>query len=100
MAVGDMVADNQSVASGAYLDIAPSGSQEYMIHNIYTEAEVSLHWYDGTNNIQFTPATAAGISQWIALMPPIHCKAGHRLRIKNENAGSKRIGYDGVLGHT
>jgi hypothetical protein len=92
MAVGDVVADIQSVAAGAYLDIQPSAGVEWVIHNIYHESDVELHRYDGTNDLTFDTDTGAGVYAKYAF----HCNNTNRIRVKNTNTAAKLIGYDGV----
>lgn len=96
MAVGDVCKGLQSVATGSYLDIQPSGTVEWVIHNIYHEAEVELYLYDGSNNLLFDSDDQVGVFARYAY----HCTNGQRVRVKNTNASSKLIGYDGIVTHT
>jgi hypothetical protein len=92
MAVGDVVADIQSIAAGAYLDIQPSAGVEWVIHNVYHEFDVELHRYDGTNDLTFDTDTGAGVYAKYAF----HCNNTDRIRVKNTNVAAKLIGYCGV----
>ena len=53
MAVGDVVSDNQSIVSAGYLPIQLASGIEWVINNIYYEADVTIEIYDGTNSIVF-----------------------------------------------
>jgi hypothetical protein len=92
MAVGDVVADIQSIAAAAYLDIQPSAGVEWVIHNIYHEHDIELSKYDGTNSLAFDTETGPGIHAKYAF----HCNNMDRVRVKNTNVSARLIGYDGV----
>lgn len=92
MAVGDGKFDIQSIATGARLDIQPAGSEEWIIQNIYHEAEVSLEFYDGTDNLNFYSSSGKG-----NIPCSFRVSNGTRIRVLNDNAGSKLIGYDAVV---
>lgn len=95
MALRDTRSEITSIAAGAYMDILPTGTEEWVIHNIYHEAEAALYYYDGTNNLLIDTDAAGGA--WLGYA--FHCNATHRIRVKNNNVGAKLIGYDGVLTH-
>jgi hypothetical protein len=92
VAVGDVVADIQTVASGAYLDIQPGSGVEWVIHNVYHEHDVEIHRYDGTNDINFVTEKGAGLFSYFNF----HCNNTDRIRVKNLNTSARLIGYDGV----
>lgn len=95
MAVGDVTNQITLVATGAYLDIQPSTGVEWVIHNIYHEADVELYYHDTENsyNLLFATDTAGGVFADFFF----HCTNEHRIRVKNTNASSKLIAYDGVI---
>lgn len=95
MALRDTRSQITSIAAGSYLDILPTGTEEWVIHNITHEAEAALYFYDGANNLLVDTDTAGG--GWLGYN--FHCTAGHYYRVKNNNAGAKLIGYDGILSH-
>ena len=97
MAVGDITQGNSSISAGAYLSIQPASTAEWVIHNLYHEAEISLSWYDGANDI---PCSAVLAGPGIETNLQAHVGNAKYLRVKNENSGAKRIGYDGVITHT
>jgi hypothetical protein len=92
MAVGDAVVNNSSIAAAAFLDIQPGSGVEWWVHNIHHEANIEVSWYDGTNTITTEAYTGAG-------RRPMGVKVTNsiRLRIKNTDAATKRIGYDAVV---
>jgi len=92
MAIGDVVADIQSIAASAYLDIQPSAGVETVIHNIYHEHDIELSRYDGANSLAFDTDTGAGVYAKYAF----HCNETDRIRVKNTNVSARLIGYDGV----
>ncbi len=93
MAVGDVVSDIQSIASGSYLDIRPGAGAEWVIHNVYHEDAVQISFYDGVNEITFDLDTGAGSWRWEEL----HCNNTRRYRVKNNAGVAKLIGYDGIV---
>jgi len=92
MAIGDMYADIQSIASGSYLDIQPSAGSEAVVHNIYHEASIEIYRYDGSNDLLCASASGSGVFAYYAF----HVGNTDRIRVKNLDAASKLIGYDGV----
>jgi hypothetical protein len=92
MAVGDAVVNNSSVATTAFLDIVPGAGVEWFVHQIMHEAEVEIYWYDGTNDILIATPTGANYENM-----QTRVTSSIRLRVKNVNAGTKRIGYSAVV---
>ncbi|MCD6148461.1 hypothetical protein J7J18_03755 [bacterium] len=93
MAVGDVKSDLQSVAASNYLDIRPPSGEEWVIHNIYHEYDVSLVFTDGTNELTFDSDTGAGVYAKYAF----HVTNSLWIRVYNsDTANARLIGYDGV----
>ena len=95
-ATGDVRSDLQAITTGARLAIKPVGTEEWVIHNVYHEADIELHFTDGTTDILFDIETVAGDID----NRQFHVNATRWIEVKNTNAGTKKIGYDGVLTHT
>ena len=93
MAVGDTVAGISSITAAATITIKPGSGAEWIIHNIYHEAEVEIYIVEGSNELLFDDAAAKG--SWSAYF--FHLTNTHYLKVKNTNAGSKLIGYDGIV---
>lgn len=93
MAKGDTVASISSVAAAAVKTVQPGAGIEWIIHNVYHEAEVELYVVEGANKLLFDDAAAKG--SWSAYF--IHLTNTHYLEVKNTNAGAKLIGYDGIV---
>lgn len=97
MAVGDVAKNLQSIAAGEYLDIQPSGTAEWVIHNIYHDYDVAIEVYDGSNSLIFDTDVGAGVYAKYAF----HCTNVQRIRVKNTHvSAAKLIGYDGIVTHT
>jgi hypothetical protein len=92
MAVGDVKSNLQSIAAGAFLAIQPSSTEEWVIHNIYHEHDVELHFYDGTNSLAFDTDAGAGVYAKYAF----HVTNSRYIRVKNTNTSARLIGYCGV----
>ena len=94
MAKGDVVSDVQSISAAAYLDIRPSGTANWKIHNIYHEDEISIQFYDGTNTCEFVAnETGRGVYAYYAF----GVDNTNRIRVQNEAGTAKCIGYDGII---
>ncbi len=94
MAQGDVVQEISSIAAGSYLDLQPSGTIEWVIHNIYHENDITVEYYDGSNSLVFQTEVGAGVIGFCNF----HCTNGHRIRVKNAHASAaKLIGYDGIV---
>lgn len=93
MAVGDVKSDLQSITTGARLDINPAAGEEWVVHNIYHEDSITLEFYDGTDTIAFDSQTGRGVYAKYQF----HVKnAAERIRVLNDAATTKKIGYDAV----
>jgi hypothetical protein len=92
MAVGDVKSDLQSIAASAFLAIQPGTTEEWVIHNIYHEHDVELHFYNGTNSLAFDTDAGAGVYAKYAF----HVTNSRYIRVKNTNTSARLIGYDGV----
>lgn len=91
MPIGDVVSDIQTITTGAFLSIQPGAGIEIILHNIGHQAGVELYFYDGTNSILIDADTAAG--SWMSIF--LHCTNTKYYRVKNTDAASKLISYDG-----
>jgi hypothetical protein len=96
LAVGDTINGITSVAAGAYLDLQPTGTVAWVIHNIYHGSDIQLEYYDGTNSCIFDTDAGSGVYGKFAF----HCTNGIRIRVKNTTGGAILIGYDGIVTHT
>ena len=93
MATGDLVGSVELIGAGAILTIQPPGAEEWIVHNIYHEAEVELIVAEGSYTLLFASSSEKG--SWSAYF--FHLKNAHWMRVKNTNAASKLIGYDGII---
>lgn len=93
MAVGDAVQGLSSIATVAYASLQPASGIEWIIHNIYYEADVTIEVYNGTSALVFATKGSGGALNF----HDFHCTNTIYIRVKNTNAASKLIGYDGVV---
>ena len=93
MALGDVISATASLGTGTLCSIQPGEGVEWLIHNIGHEAEAELYFYDGANSILMDSDTAGGA--WIGLF--LHCTNSKYYQIKNTNAETKLVSYDGVV---
>lgn len=93
MAVGDVVADIQSITAAARIDIQPGAGVEWVINNIYHEDDITIERFDGTNVIAFEVVKGAGVYA----KHNFRVNNTDRIRVQNNHASvAKLIGYDGV----
>ena len=94
MAKGDAVGDIVTIDAGGTCDIKPSGSVEWIIHNIYYEYDVEMYICDGTGELKFFEDVGYGCLNNLH----IHVKADYFIRIKNlDTANARKIAYDGIV---
>lgn len=93
-AVGDAVADCQSIAAAASLSAQPGAGVEWIIHNLYFEYNVQIIRTDGTD----TAATVELIGPDWQNFLAIHVTNGNYIQFKNTHgATAKVICYDGII---
>ncbi len=90
-AIGDVFSDIQSIENDAYLDIRPGEDEEAIVNNIYFEDDVTITFYDGTNEVDFDSATGAGIYSRFGF----DITYTNRIRVKNTGGEAHPIGYSG-----
>jgi len=93
MAIGDTVSSMSSVNAAAVKTIQPGAGVEWIVHNIYHEAEAELKVVEGSNHLLFE--ASGGKGSWSAYF--FHVTNTHYLEVKNTNAASKLISYDGIV---
>lgn len=93
MAKGDVVAGMSNLTAGAKLSIQPGSGLEWIIHNIYHAADAELYIVEGSNELLFASSGAKG--SWSAYF--LHLTDTHYLKVKNTNAASKLVSYDGIV---
>lgn len=93
MAIGQAVINSSSIAAGASLSIQPSGSAEWVIHNILVPEDVAieLYYYNGTTDtlIETTSGSYFDVH--------FHVINARYYKVKNVSAETIIIGYDGVI---
>lgn len=93
-AVGDIVsAYSNDLADDGTLDIKPTGTVEWVIHNIYAEGEAELYWNNGTQSFLFATITGGGWYNGLFS----HVNATNYITVKNIAGSAKDFGYDGVI---
>lgn len=95
MALRDVRAGDEDVLTTARLSIKPTGTEEWAIHNIYFEAECEFYRMTSGTELLFHTETAAGV----LACHDFHVNATHYIEVKNTNAATKTLAYDGVLTH-
>jgi hypothetical protein len=93
MTIGDTVASVSSVNAAASKTIQPGAGIEWIIHNIYHDADVELRIVEGANKLLFDSSAVKG--SWSGHF--FHLTNTNFLEVKNTNAGAKLVGYDGIV---
>lgn len=93
MAKGDVVDNITPVPTGDFMLVQPGAGKEWAVHNIYHEAEAELYIVEGTYELFFDTSGARG--SWSAYF--FHLTNTHYFKVKNTNAASKLMGYDGIV---
>ena len=89
-----MVGDVDQIAAGEYLEVKPSDTEEWVIHNIYREAAITIRIYKDDTDFLDIPVTGAGMLSYFA----IHVNATQYVRLVNDHAtDTLPIAWDGVL---
>lgn len=93
MAVGNLIKGTSSIAASGTYDIKPTGTDEWVIHNVYYNNQLKLSMTDGTNVVDFDSDTGQGARMGMTT----HVSSTYWLRITNTNAsGTLLIAYDGM----
>jgi flagellar hook assembly protein FlgD len=101
--VGDQIDDLQlTVANNAFLDTLSvlSGTQEAIVQNVFASGQISITWYDGTNEFIYETSPSGSAAAYLNMTWRSSKNSGRRIRVKNVSGGSISIGWSGVLSHT
>ena len=93
MTVGDQASAIETVADNASMTIQPSGTSEYVIHNIYvpTTANIELYRTNGTLSV-FADNNTGSLFNFF-----FHASNTQYIMIKNVSGGEIQIAYDGTV---
>lgn len=94
MAVGDTVVNFSTIAAAAASTIQPVGTIEWVVHNIYCSPTTSAELYlsDGSVDLLIDSNTTGG---WLDYH--FHVSNARYLKVKNNSASSRSIGFDGII---
>lgn len=93
MAVGDVVKGFSSIAAGSYLDVLPTGTEQWVIHNYRFEGPVEFYiTTNGTDLFKYETVSASGA--WEGLCD--HVTSDYYIKIKNTDSVTRKITYDGI----
>jgi hypothetical protein len=93
MAVGNAVTLNDSLTGSGILIITPSGSTEWIIHNVAVTGAATLQTYDGTNTVVLYNMAAG---QWLSNLQ-IHVNATTYLQLVDTSGNTNLVHYDGIV---
>lgn len=100
MAVGDVRSGIISVAGSGSLAILPTGTEEWVIHNIYHQKDIGLYLSGSTSgatgSFWFDNDAGGGIYARFSF----HVNSSVYLSVMNSGSTASLIGYDGILTHT
>jgi len=90
---GSIQSNIASVDAGDYLTIQPAADNEWGIQTIYHEDDIIIWFGTGATWIEVDTVTGGGIYARYLFM----CTNGHYIRIENNTAAAKLIGYTGTV---
>ena len=91
MAVGDVVSDIQSVADDAALEIRPSGSDQWVIHNIIHQDDIEIFYVKGTDELPFAESVGKGVYAYYTF----EVNNTVYIKVYNRSGATNLIGYTG-----
>ena len=94
MAVGDPITTITSISDGASLDIRPSGTETWLVTNIYLPdgiTGVDVKITDGTNAIKIDSPSGSLLTFNFYITNAVY------IQVVNNSGGSIVVGYDGVV---
>ena len=89
----EVVSDVDQIAAGASLQVKPTGTEQWVIHNIWREADITLRFYKDATDFIDVSFTGAGLLAYYS----IHVTATLWLEIVNDDLAEQPIAYDGVV---
>ncbi len=92
VSVGQTVSNLESILTTAYQTIQPSGTEEWTINTIYHEGSVELYRVSSLGECKID--ADGGYGWWGKC--GIRVTNAQYIKIKNVEATTKKIGYDGV----
>lgn len=96
MAVGDVKSGIATLSAGGVLDIKPPVGEEWIIHNLYYDAngfKMEFIMTNGTIDIPFDNDNSIGARMGMVT----HVTNSYYLKVRNSSAGAvMKIAYDGI----
>ena len=92
-ALRDVVSFVDVIAAGEYLEVLPTDTAEWVIHNIWHEDDITLRFYKDDTDYVDVSFTGAGLLAYYS----IHVTATISLRIIDASGAGQRMGCDGVI---
>lgn len=94
MAASDAVVGSFQIAlNGAAVDIRPSTTQQWIIHNLYYSGACKYSIVDSGGTILIDSDTGSGAR----LGTVFHLTNSHYLRVENTGTGTLTFSYDGLV---
>lgn len=93
MAVGDQAGTIETVTNNASLTIRPSGTEEWVIHNIFAPTTANIEFYKHGSSLSVLADSNTG--SFFNFF--FHASNASYITIKNVSGASIEIGYDGTV---
>ncbi len=101
MAVGDTIASTIIATMSGYLNMQPSGTEQWVIHNIGHQSDAELYINDNLTSSNIKIDSHAGGGAWVGHF--LHNTATMFYRVRNVDSGGtsgKLLTFDGIITHT
>ena len=94
----DVVALTDDIADDAYLELKPTGTEQWSIQNVYGEGQIELWRFNADGSFKFAESLAGlpALFSWVDFKVTIT----EWMRVVNVSGGVAGVGYDGVVTHT
>ena len=96
MTVGYVSSSGANTATGAYFNIAPAGSTEVVVHNIYCGGAALIYYGSGTGTSSCAPIYSLSSSGWVTGIF-MHASSGQYVMVKNTGSASAYYSFDGII---
>ena len=92
MGVGNTVYGTNATASGGTYTIQPTGTNEYVIHNLFWTGPCTITITDGSNPVLFFTADALGYLANVQL----HVTNAFYITMTDTSGSTNNMAYDGI----
>jgi hypothetical protein len=100
MAIGDVIASSLIANVSGYLNLKPSGTEQWVIHNIAHQSDAELFINDNLTSTNIMISKHVDGGAWVGYF--LHCTPNLFYRVRNTDsngASGKMLTFDGIITH-